>query len=40
MVNTWFMWPCDDVTVNNTEATADRFATDVEAAGKCLTMCE
>ena len=40
MVNMWFTWPRDDVTVNNTEATVDRFAADGEAAGKCLAMCE
>ena len=32
MVNTWFTWPGDDVTVN--KVTADRFTTDGETAGK------
>ena len=39
MVNTWFTWPCDDATVNNTEATVHRVAADGEAVGKCLTIC-
>ena len=40
MVVTWFMWPGDDVTVNNVDSTVDRFAVDGEAAEKCLTVCE